>query len=241
MTVQETRFLIVNADDFGLSAGVNEGIVTAHERGIVTSASLMVRGRAASEAARMARDLPGLSIGLHVDIGEWAFRDGQWVANYQVVNAHDRQAVAEEVARQLLLFRQLMGRDPTHLDSHQHAHRKQPLNSVMRDVARALAVPLRQFSTSVVHRPEFYGQTRTGDPLPGGFGVDRLTEILRTLAPGYSELACHPGLRGDLDCPYNDERAEEVRILCNPRVKAFIAHERIRLCSFSRRFAGPPS
>ncbi len=52
------RYLIVNADDFGLSEGVNRGIIRAHEQGIVTSASLMVRGAAAAEAARYARAAP---------------------------------------------------------------------------------------------------------------------------------------------------------------------------------------
>ena len=55
----DCRWLIVNADDFGLSQGVNAGIVAAHERGIVTSASLMVRGSAAVEAVRMLRQGPG--------------------------------------------------------------------------------------------------------------------------------------------------------------------------------------
>ena len=61
------RVLIVNADDFGLSRGVNAGVQKAHEQGIVTSAGLMVRGRAATEAAEYARATPSLSLGLHVE------------------------------------------------------------------------------------------------------------------------------------------------------------------------------
>ena len=53
-----TRALIVNADDLGRSSGINRGIGIAHERGIVTSASLMVRLPAAREAAAYARGLP---------------------------------------------------------------------------------------------------------------------------------------------------------------------------------------
>ena len=63
------RWVIVNADDFGRSRGVNRGIVEAHERGIVTSASLMVRWAAAADAAAYARMRPELSVGLHVDLG----------------------------------------------------------------------------------------------------------------------------------------------------------------------------
>lgn len=60
------RTLLVTGDDFGLSAGVNAAIVAAHEDGILTSASLMVTGAAAADAVALARDLPGLSTGLHL-------------------------------------------------------------------------------------------------------------------------------------------------------------------------------
>jgi len=50
------KYLIVNADDFGQSTGINRGIIEAHERGVVTSASLMVRWPAAIDAAQYARE-----------------------------------------------------------------------------------------------------------------------------------------------------------------------------------------
>src|SRR5215210_4893477 len=104
MTTPQSRSLIVNADDFGLSDGVNHGILRAHDEGIVTSASLMVRQPAASAAAGEARRRPRLSVGLHLDLGEWAFRDGGWSALYEVVPADDPAAVAGEVSRQLEAF-----------------------------------------------------------------------------------------------------------------------------------------
>src|SRR5215831_10941523 len=121
-----TRYLIVNADDFGLSPGTNRGIIEACERGILTSASLMVRYPPAAEAADYARRNPALSVGLHADLAEWVFRDGEWKPVYEVVPATDKQALADELARQLDAFRRLMGRDPDHLDSHQHVHRNEP-------------------------------------------------------------------------------------------------------------------
>ena len=59
------RRLIVNADDFGLAAGVNEGIIEAHVNGVLTSTSLMIERSAAADAVRLARAHPALSIGLH--------------------------------------------------------------------------------------------------------------------------------------------------------------------------------
>jgi chitin disaccharide deacetylase len=226
------RLLIVNADDFGRSEGVNRGIAAAHERGIVTSASLMVRWPAAAAASRYARDHPDLSVGLHVDCGEWACRpDGDWVRLYQVVPDGDAGAVAEEVARQLDAFRTLVGREPTHLDSHQHVHRSEPARSVLRAVARELGVPLRGGRT-VRYLGCFYGQDDEGRPYPELIGVDALVEALTGLRQGWTELGCHPGLGADLDSMYQRERETEVRTLCDRRVREAVARLGIELRSF---------
>ena len=58
--------MIVNADDFGFTAGVNRAIVEAHVGGVVTSSTLMANGPAFEEAAQLAKTLPKLSIGCHV-------------------------------------------------------------------------------------------------------------------------------------------------------------------------------
>jgi len=62
--------LIVNADDWGLTPGVNRGIVRAFQHGIVTSASLLVTGSAFEEAVALARDFPSLDVGLHLALVE---------------------------------------------------------------------------------------------------------------------------------------------------------------------------
>lgn len=63
------RFLIINGDDFGFSPQVNKAIVTAHERGILTSTSLMVSGDAFEEAVTLAKAHPNLGVGLHLVLG----------------------------------------------------------------------------------------------------------------------------------------------------------------------------
>jgi predicted glycoside hydrolase/deacetylase ChbG (UPF0249 family) len=227
------RYLVVNADDLGQSTGVNRGVIEAHERGIVTSASLMVRWPAAPEAAAYGRERPDLGLGLHLDLGEWAYREGAWMPVYEVAPTDDGAAVAEEAARQLAAFRGLVGRDPTHLDSHQHVHRREPVRSVLVGVARELSVPLRHCSPGLRHRGDFYGQTAEGSPLPGAVSADALIGIIAAIPPGVTELACHPGLADDeLESAYRDARAEEVEALCDPRVLAAIGAEEIELCSF---------
>jgi len=63
-----TRRLIVNADDFGLTAGINRAIIEAHARGIVTSTTVMANMPRFEEAARLAREHPSLGVGLHFNI-----------------------------------------------------------------------------------------------------------------------------------------------------------------------------
>src|SRR3712207_4709946 len=117
MSLSLRRLVIVNADDFGQTVGINAGVRRAHERGILTSASLMVRWAAAADAADYARTRPDLSVGLHVDLGEWEYEAGVWTTRYDVIPIDDEGAVREEVERQVNAFRRLAHRDPTHLDS----------------------------------------------------------------------------------------------------------------------------
>jgi chitin disaccharide deacetylase len=226
------RYLIVNADDFGQSAGVNRGIIEAHERGIVTSASLMVRWPAAREAAAYARRNPSLSLGLHFDFGEWRYRDGGWRRLYEVVPDEDVKAVKDEAGRQLAEFRRLRGGNPTHLDSHQHVHRRSALESIFLDVARSLHVPLRCYTPRIQYYGGFYGQDRTGTSLPEFIQVNALIETLAGLEQGCTELGCHPGYTTDLDSMYRSERATEIETLCDPRIRSALAANGIELRSF---------
>ena len=152
------RVLIVNADDLGLSEAVNTGVIEAHERGIVTSASLMVMGAAAPDAASHGRRPGGLALGLHVDLCHWEYEDDRWVAAYRRVDTGDRKAVAAELNAQLDRFRELLGADPTHIDSHQHVHLDEPAASVFRAVGVRLGVPVRRLTSHARYLGDFYGR-----------------------------------------------------------------------------------
>ncbi len=232
----QARYVIVNADDFGLTDGINRGIIDAHERGIVTSASLMVRYPAAVRAAELAQTHPNLSVGLHFDIAEWRYHNGQWEAAYQVVNANDAAAVEGELQRQLATFKSLMGRGPTHLDSHQHIHKSTPALEIMVRASEALGVPLRSCDAGIRYAGSFYGQTAEGDPFPDGITSTRLTEMIDNLEPGWTEIGCHPGYADGLDSVYLSEREAELRVLRNAEIRAALGRNEISLASF-RDFA----
>jgi predicted glycoside hydrolase/deacetylase ChbG (UPF0249 family) len=143
------RYLIVNADDLGMSDAVNEGIFEAHRHGVVTSASLMVGRPAASAAAKALAEHPDLAFGLHLEAG-----DDWW--------------------RQLERFRELVGRDPTHLDSHKHVHEAEPVTAVAEAMAAELGVPLR--GREVRYEGGFYGRN--------AISVERLIALIEALPPG---------------------------------------------------------
>jgi predicted glycoside hydrolase/deacetylase ChbG (UPF0249 family) len=226
--------LIVNADDFGLSAGVNAGVIVAHAGGIVTSASLMVRQAGTISAVELSRRFPELSVGLHFDLGEWCYRDGDWQQLYEIVPLHDPPAIRDELRRQLDRFHQLLGRGPTHLDSHQHVHRDEPVDQFVREMGDELNVPVRHFCSGVQYCGDFYGQYGNGEPVPESLAPERLVGIISRLPPGTVELACHPGFDDRLATMYCKERRREVETLCDPRVRQAASASQIALISYSQ-------
>jgi predicted glycoside hydrolase/deacetylase ChbG (UPF0249 family) len=227
-----SQILIVNADDFGLSEGVNAGIIEAHEHGIVSSASLMVRRPGVAQAAEYARRSKSLCVGIHIDLGEWSYRNDEWVPLYEVVSAHSLAAVAEEVRWQIGEFCELLGKPPTHVDSHQHVHTEQAVQAIFEEVAVELSVPLRHFTANINYCGDFYGQNAEGLPMAELIGVEALCSILRKLGAGITELACHPGYAEELDTMYRTERTLEVATLCHPDVRETLAVEGIALGHF---------
>jgi len=229
----DARYLIVNADDFGRSAGVNRGIIRAHQDGIVPSASLMLRWPPAAAAAEYARRHSRLSVGLHLDLGEWVYGNSNWTFLYQVVALDDLFTVRQEVARQLATFRKLMGREPSHIDSHQHVHRNEPVRTAALEAALQFSIPLRECSADVQYCGRFYGQTAEGCAYPEWISVEALISLLAELPPGITEIGCHPGEGQDLDTVYLTEREQEVKVLCDPRIHSALGELGICLCSFN--------
>jgi predicted glycoside hydrolase/deacetylase ChbG (UPF0249 family) len=133
---------------------------------------------------------------------------------------------------QIESFRYLMGKDPSHINSHQHVHLREPVRSVAQSVSGRLGIPLREVCPDIHYFMKFYGQTREGLPLRGGIGVERLIDALESLPCGLTVLVCHPGDAQDLKTVYQNERSKELKILCNPRIRAAIDRLGIKLCTF---------
>jgi predicted glycoside hydrolase/deacetylase ChbG (UPF0249 family) len=149
------RRLIVNADDFGYTSGVNRAIVEAHKRGIVTSSTLMAAGRAFAETVEMAKSVPQLSIGCHVVLidGEPVlpaeripsittqilaprFRDGvKKFAARAIARRMNADEIEAEAAAQIRKL-QSSGITVSHFDTHKHTHL---FASILQPLLRAAA------------------------------------------------------------------------------------------------------
>jgi chitin disaccharide deacetylase len=135
------RRLIINADDFGLTRGVNRAIVEGHEHGVVTSSTLMANGPAFEDAVRMAQSVPRLSIGCHAVLvdGSPILESGQVSSllsgpnlaqfgagigrfSWRALSGRlDSNQVEAEVTAQIRKV-QAMGISVSHLDTHKHTH-----------------------------------------------------------------------------------------------------------------------
>ena len=216
------KHLIINADDFGASSGINRGVIECHTRGVVTSTSLMVSAPAADEAAAFAAAQPELSVGLHADLDEFVSADPA-----------DPASVRTELERQSQAYTALMGAPPTHLDSHHHVHMEAPLASIFREAADSLGVPLRG-GGQLALVGGFYAQWKWRVTELRYVSVGFLQQLLRDeVGDVWTELTCHPGyVEPSYESVYSREREAELRTLTDPRIPATLDDLGIRLESF---------
>ena len=210
------KSLIVNGDDFGASHGVNLGVIEAHAKGILTSASMMVDRPASAEAAELITLHPTLDVGLHVVLE----------------SSPDLRAAEAEVERQVERFVELTGQLPTHIDSHHHVHRDHQVLPAFLAVAERHGLLLRDHC-GVRHIKTFYGQAH-GETHLEQIAPDALARIVSTeVEDGVNELCCHPAYaNGDLASSYTRERQTELETLCNPEVATLLTELEIRLVTF---------
>jgi hypothetical protein len=244
-----TRRLIVNADDWGLSRGVSDGILAAHRHGIVSSTTVLVTGALDREQVARLRD-SGLGVGLHVNLtlGQPLTRgrslvdgDGRFVRDARRaavrVSAADARA---EVQAQVERFQSALKRPPTHLDSHHHVGLHPPVRDVVLEVAHALGVAVRSQNAEARSRARS-ARLRTPDHFFGESGPDaywspdRTVRHLRELPGGVSEFMCHPGwVDAELAYSrYGRQRETEMVGLGSAAARAAAAALGITLCTFA--------
>src|SRR5260221_260162 len=204
--------LIVNADDFGRAPGVNAGVLRAHRDGIVTATTLMVGAPAADDAGRIARATPSLDVGVHLTITygrpisepsmvrSLVDRDGAFPRTpgaFLRTDRADRGEALVEFRAQFVRARELIGREPTHLDTHHWVHDEPGLEWAIATLAVETGAAVRPHDDPQRDRLRA-GGVRTVDVYrrdfqhEGHVDLATLERILETLAEGGTQLRCPP-------------------------------------------------
>jgi predicted glycoside hydrolase/deacetylase ChbG (UPF0249 family) len=245
------RRLIVNADDFGLTPGVSRGILEAHRRGIVTSTTVIVNRAIEPALLDELRESP-LGVGLHlnltlgppvapaVEVASLLDAGGAFHRDPARQAAEGEPAeIARELRAQVARFVRLLGRKPTHLDSHHHVGRRPPVRGALFDLAEELGVPVRAQDDDT-RRVARERALRSPDHFFGESGPDpywsaaRLLAQLAALPEGISEFMTHPGyFDAELGSSrYGPQREVELAGLTDPAVREAVTAHGIALCHF---------
>ena len=236
--MEKGKQLIVNADDFGFTRGVNQGIVEAHSGGIVTATTLMAHGNAFDHAVELARATPTLDVGVHLVLwpdGPLPQRLPAFLGRALRLSAAEME---DEFARQVEKVLR-SGLRPSHLDTHKHTH-------LLPHVMRAVVAVAKRFGIAWVRPPLFAGAVRRhglraadrflGFRLTGRMTRQSLALELERLRPGLSELMCHPGRYDqeleDSPTRLKRERQAELEALTAPEIRSLLRERGIELMSF---------
>jgi chitin disaccharide deacetylase len=245
--------LIVNADDFGYTRDVNEGIIEAHRNGIVTATTLMAAGSAFHHAVILAKDHAAtLDVGIHLTlIGERALsRTGKALPESPrallAAVLFGGLDIAKELEAQVRRILET-GLSPTHLDTHKHTH-------LVPQVAEAVGEISERYRIRWVRRPldkpllgrlsleclRRHGCRMTdrflGYDMTGRFGAAELEGVIRSLPEGLTEFMCHPGRLGDdlrqARTRLKESRQRELEALTSPAVKAAVQAAGVQLTGY---------
>ena len=247
------RRLIVNADDYGRTPGVNEGTLEAYVKGIVTSATVMVLEPAAEAGIHLAAAAaPGLALGLHFAVtggGPSASPagslpslapGGRFVRNLEQLPLRLPDAeIRRELEAQIQLFEKMAGRAPTHMDSHHHSALHVSIQPVFADIALEHGLPVRASNARALTQLREAGARVPDHFIESFFGsgatAANLKLLLEHLREGVSELMCHPGYPDEAlvsGSSYAREREKEIAALCDPSVREVVNSTGVKLVTF---------
>ncbi|PJC87077.1 chitin disaccharide deacetylase [Vibrio sp. HA2012] len=238
--------VIFNADDFGLTEGVNDGIIDSFINGVVRSTTLMVGMGAEMHALKLAQQHPKLKIGLHLRFTAGApltknplltRKDGNFPAlsDFWKKQFFDPQAVRNEVIAQIEHFLGL-GLKLSHIDSHHHVHTHPQLAPIIYTAAKEYQVPLRGSGFSNGKKALRY--SFTDKFYDKGVSQYTLIQHLTELKEHFDivEIMCHPAIADKAllsISSYYFQREEERRLLTSPELKRALQENAIGITDYS--------
>jgi predicted glycoside hydrolase/deacetylase ChbG (UPF0249 family) len=241
--------LIVNADDFGLSKGVNLGIVEALKNGIVTSTTLMMNMPEIEHALFLLKKNIKLQMGIHLvitsgrpisnSVPTLVQEGGKFHGIGEIAKYASLEDIKKEFTCQIESFFSL-GIRPTHIDSHHHVHMQEQVLPMVLALAKKYNLPVR-LGEKLKLRKQSYSEANTTQYFTDGFyGQDltseKLLEILRE-AEKYdtAEIMTHPAYvdQALLNCSsYALPRCKELEILTDSRILSYVKEHKIELINF---------
>lgn len=233
--LEEPMKVLFNADDFGLTKGVTDGIIKAHLEGVVDSTTLMMNGLAVNYAITRAKQIPSLQVGIHLvltwgkpiadNVPELIKSNGtfKYTSSFQKMKEPNLFQVEKEWEAQIQAFLQT-GLPLHHIDSHHHIHGWEPLKEIVLKLANKYTVPVR-YVDSLKEYPEILlTETLWLDFYRDGVD-DNIFEKLRKLPYTSVEVMTHPAIIDeDLKniSSYVEKREEELAILCGLEVPSWV-------------------
>ncbi|MFX3625162.1 MAG: chitin disaccharide deacetylase [Ectobacillus sp.] len=240
--------LIVNADDFGYSKGVNLGIVEAFQNGIVTSATLMANMPGAAHAAALAKENPNLGVGIHLvltcgkpvskAVPSLIDANGRFRSLREIERLARPDEIEREFRSQIEKFLSF-GLRPTHIDSHHHAHGLENVLPIVANLAKEYSLPVRlvpgnaeQLKNMGVKTVAFFDDRFYGEQLTAEYLINMLEQ-----ASFYetAEIMCHPAFIDEAllsGSSYALLRAKELSILTSGEIRKAVEARNIQLISY---------
>lgn len=230
--------IYINADDLGLTHGVNLGIVECYKNGVVNSASLMTTTPYFEEAVSLIQEHQLGNIGLHFNLTEFAplLSTHKTIVDEQGVffrTICDRKQVdLKEVEAELEAQYQralAAGVVITHFDSHHHVHKSELLKEVFLKIATKYAMPLRKVANGyrnpikwlkhelLFKKHQFYTDAFSAEFYDGAVSEAVLERLIQN-AKGSIEIMCHPGYVDAENGIYDVQRQLEMDILTSENI-----------------------
>lgn len=196
--------LIVNADDFGLSRGVNHGIIDSHLYGIVNSATMMMNMAGTEHALELARKNPGLRVGIHLvltcgkplltDVPSLVDEKGNFKSQSYLIKTKDilLEELEREWTAQIERFLSA-GIEPTHFDSHHHVHTWEELYPVVKKLSEKYNLPVRRNGSFTFEGVESFSTISLFDFYGEGVSHDYFSKLAAFVDDEMTvEVMCHP-------------------------------------------------
>ncbi len=227
--------VLFNADDFGLTKGVTDGIMKAHLEGVVSSTTMMMNGMSVDYAVDQAKQNPSLNVGIHLvltwgkpvagNVSDLIRSDGTFKFNstFQMMKAPNLKQVEKEWEAQIQAFLHT-GLPLHHIDSHHHVHGWEPLKEIVIKLANKYAVPVRYVDSLKDHPEILLTETLWLDFYHDGVD-DQIFEKLSKLSFASVEVMTHPAIIDDdlrKISSYVEKRTEELNILCSLEVPNWV-------------------